>query len=1461
MSELPVERFTPIESGRDSRHRPQRESRADAVFTDGGDMGALMRATNWSKTALGPVDEWPQSLRTTTSTCLNSRFPILVWWGPELVMLYNDAYRPILGDKHPDALGAAGQDVWPEVWEIIGPMLRGVLSRGEATWSEDQLLLLDRYGFREECYFTFSYSPVRDETGGVGGVFTAVTETTPRVVGERRMVTLRKLAERTASARAPSDAVTLTLRVFAENPDDMPFALLYLRDENAAAIVLANDDEAVPKAMRAPQQVPLSAEPNDEAWPISRVALRAKPERVAIPREPVADGDAGDVPWIEAVSEAYVLPVAHTGQDHPHGVLVVGINPRRPFDAEYRSFLELVSGHVATALVNAKAYEAERQRAEALAELDRAKTTFFSNVSHEFRTPLTLLLGPIEDAVARTSLDLATRRDLETAHRNGLRLLKLVNTLLDFSRIEAGRAEASYELLDVAAYTAELVSLFRSAFERAGIELRIDVPTVPAEAYIDRAMWEKIVLNLVSNAFKHTFAGEISLRVRAGDDRIALCVRDTGVGIPADELPRIFERFHRVPNARSRTYEGTGIGLALVQELVRLHGGEIVVESEEGVGTSFEVSLPQGTSHLPPDRIRAPRSQPPTGMGAAAYLEEALRWLPDDGSQAEDQSGASVAAASRGARILLADDNADMRDYVARLLRAHGWVVETVSDGAAALSAVTASPPDLLIADVMMPRLDGFGLLRAVRESPKTSGVPVVLLSARAGEESTADGLHAGADDYLVKPFSARELVARVSAHMGLSAARSRAAAQVDAALAATRLERQRLAELLRLAPAFIAVLRGPDHVFEMANDAYMRLVGFRDIVGKAARDALPEAEGQGYFELLDRVFETGVPFIGREMRLWLRPKPGAPLELHFVTFVYQAITEADGTRSGIFAHGVDVTEEVRARERIAASERQLQTLADAIPTLAWTARADGYIEWYNQQWYTYTGASPADMQGWGWQSVHDPAVLPSVMERWRGSIATGDSFEMIFPLRGAGGQYRHFLTRVAPLKDDVGNVLQWFGTNTDVEGERRERGRAERSVERVRQLQRLTEHLAATKTLDEVADVAVSEIVSATQAATGILALSNDSGTSATIVRQTGLPAAAQKLFAVISADQPGPVPECLRTRRAVFVEAFDGPQGLATRFPDLIAEFSEFGIGASATVPLEISGAVLGLMSYTFAQPRVFSDEDREFISALARQTTQAIERARLIESERQARQSAESANAAKTNFLAAMSHELRTPLNAIAGYADLLDMGVHGPVTDSQREALQRIQRNERHLLGLINDVLNFTKLEAGRLEYHISTLVLSDVVESIRPMIEPQLAKKALRYDVCIAADLLVRADREKVQQILLNLLSNACKFTPEGGRVLVDLDERAPEAEQVFLRVTDSGVGIPRDKQDAIFDPFVQVHRRLTQSTEGTGLGLAISRDLARAMMGDLRVSSVVGEGSRFTLTLPRERAS
>jgi signal transduction histidine kinase len=238
--------------------------------------------------------------------------------------------------------------------------------------------------------------------------------------------------------------------------------------------------------------------------------------------------------------------------------------------------------------------------------------------------------------------------------------------------------------------------------------------------------------------------------------------------------------------------------------------------------------------------------------------------------------------------------------------------------------------------------------------------------------------------------------------------------------------------------------------------------------------------------------------------------------------------------------------------------------------------------------------------------------------------------------------------------------------------------------------------------------------------------------------------------------------------------------------------------------------------------------------------------------------ARATAEDANRSKSEFLAAMSHELRTPLNAIAGHAQLVEMGIHGPVTAAQREALARIRRSEQHLLSLINDVLNFAKLEAGRVQYDIERVTVLEVVADVVSMIEPQVVAKGLVCGVHVAPDTAVRADREKLRQVLLNLLSNAVKFTKPGGRVTVDTPQGdTTPADVILLRVSDTGIGIPRDKQDAIFDPFVQVHRDLTNSNAGTGLGLAISRDLARGMGGELRVRSVEGEGSTFTVTLPR----
>ncbi|MGC1188431.1 MAG: ATP-binding protein [Candidatus Acidiferrales bacterium] len=428
-----------------------------------------------------------------------------------------------------------------------------------------------------------------------------------------------------------------------------------------------------------------------------------------------------------------------------------------------------------------KAHEREiaRQREE-LAELDKLKTQFFANISHEFRTPLTLMMGPLEDALAASEgLTSSNRERLELAHRNSLRLLKLVNTLLDFSRIEAGRIQASYEPTDLALLTAELASVFRSAIERAGMRLVINCPALPEMVYVDREMWEKVVLNLLSNAFKFTFEGEIEVSLRQIDSTVEMTVRDTGTGIPANEIPGLFERFHRVKGVRGRSYEGSGIGLALVQELVKLHGGNVRATSEVDRGTAFTVTIPLGSAHLSADRIGGARVLASTGLRGEAYVQEALRWLPGHEHPVGDVEATSPAslseapshparASEQAARILLADDNADMRDYVQRLLSAQYEVV-AVADGESALNSARQRRPDLILSDIMMPRLDGFGLLRAVRSDQDLKSIPVVLLSARSGEESRVEGLDAGADDYLVKPFSARELVARVGAHLAMA--------------------------------------------------------------------------------------------------------------------------------------------------------------------------------------------------------------------------------------------------------------------------------------------------------------------------------------------------------------------------------------------------------------------------------------------------------------------------------------------------------------------------------------------------------------------------------------------------------------------------------------------------------------------------------------------------------------------
>lgn len=1009
-----------------------------------------MRTLDWSQTALGPVQAWPQSLCTAVSICLNSRFPILIWWGADLIMLYNDAYRPILGTtKHPHALGRPGQTIWPEIWSIIGPMLRGVLTRGEATWSDDQLLVLDRNGYLEECYFTFSYSPIRDERGQVGGVFTAVTETTAQVISARRLHTLQNLATRTAAVQTAEAACIAAVQSLADNRADLPFALLYLLNEARQKLCLVGATGLGAGEAASPVEVDLTAQPA-AAWPCPQVM--AEGQAIQVTDLPTRFGALPGGPWLASPTMALLLPISSATQEHPIGLLIVGISPRRALDQAYRNFLHLVVGQVATAVANARAHEAERQRAEALAELDRAKNAFFSNISHEFRTPLTLMLGPLDELLHQPQpLAANLRVQLEMVYGNSLRLLKLVNTLLDFSRLQEGRLQAHFEPLDLAVYTAELAGVFRAAIEHAGLQLNVDCPPLPHPVYVDREMWEKIVLNLLSNAFKFTLAGTITVALAQQGDQVVLTVRDTGIGIPAAELPHLFGRFYRVRGAVARTQEGSGIGLALVQELSKLHGGTAQVTSVVDEGSTFTLTIPVNPNHQSVFPANAAGNQSGAPRGATPYLEEALRWLSpaDLGFEREPSAhngglrGQAVGADDRSLEaqpgqptslILLADDNADMRTYLTRLLSPHYRVV-AVANGAAALAAIRTLQPDLALVDVMMPVVDGFALLQAVRSDPQLCALPLILLSARAGEASRVEGLRAGADDYLVKPFSAPELLARIAAHLALQ--RLRHAALVALQQSEETL-RQREAQLQR-------VIEGSNDGFwdwNVQSGAIYVSPRWYAILGYAPNELVLEPA------TLDRLLHPDDrPQVKAAIAAVLDGRAGC--ERYHLRHRYLkkdgticwvrargSITQRDEEGRALVLSGTitDITAHKAAADALRESEARFRNMADNAPTMIWVTDATGACIFLNRSWYTFTGQTTAVGLGFGWLDAVHPEDRAATTDIFLTANTNRTPFQIDYRLRRHDGVYRWVVDAAAPRFDETGDYLGYVGSVTDID-------------------------------------------------------------------------------------------------------------------------------------------------------------------------------------------------------------------------------------------------------------------------------------------------------------------------------------------------------------------------------------------------------------------------------------------
>ncbi|MCZ2827659.1 ATP-binding protein [Modestobacter sp. VKM Ac-2986] len=698
-------------------------SRGDDLFASGGEAGRLMAAHDWAHTAVGPVEGWPQGLRFAVRTVLASRFPMVLTWGPDFLQFYNDAYAPFIGAKHP----AIGEDIrvtLAEGWDALAGPVEHAMSTREASWLPRLPLLLERAGYREETYFTVSHAPAFGDDGTVAGMHAVCTEVTGEVLGERRQELLHALS--TADGALGDEAAVLDglCAALAGDPLDVPFAAVYLDEDGGSRLRRAATIGC------APERLPASVA-----------------DAVELPGGVAELRIVGGL-WEDRVRDAVALPLTGSSGERV-GVLVLGVSPNLELDDEYRTFLQLVAGQFVGALGNARAFEAERRRAESLAELDRAKTAFFSDVSHELRTPLTLLLGPIDDVLAGADgLPAAARDQLTLAARNGRRLQRLVNDLMDVASIEAGRATAVRVATDLPAFTAELAGVLRAAAERAGLSLTVDCPPLPHPAAVDPRMWEKVVLNLLSNAVKYTFVGGIGVRLRGTDDAVELTVTDTGIGIAAEELPLVFDRFHRVAGSLARNREGTGIGLALVRELVTLHGGVVHVDSEPGRGSTFTVTVPYGTPDAEGDAGATGPSEAARGTAEAWETDVAPREQPAD-------------PVDPSVTVLVVDDNADMRTYLTRLL-APIWQVRTCADGEEALAVITEHRPDVVVTDVMMPRVDGFELLQRLRADPATRGVPVLMLTARAGQEAAVEGFAAGVDDYLAKPFQAAELIARL---------------------------------------------------------------------------------------------------------------------------------------------------------------------------------------------------------------------------------------------------------------------------------------------------------------------------------------------------------------------------------------------------------------------------------------------------------------------------------------------------------------------------------------------------------------------------------------------------------------------------------------------------------------------------------------------------------------------------
>ncbi|KAF9942704.1 hypothetical protein BGZ67_000110 [Mortierella alpina] len=1508
----------------------------------------LAATKDWSTTGLGPRSAWPMELLVFVQMMMRSESPLAIYWGEQCYLIYNEAWRPILKQKHPLAMGAPGSTVWAEIWDVIGAQMAQVRRDGRGYGNKGLRLDLHREGYEEECYFDFTFSPIFMRDGTVGGIFADVIEVTKSILNQRRLSTLNEFSKKAAMIQSVSGAYSMITSILHEsNILDVTFSLVYktvepAKDEHqqfpfgpysplpskpslsashsisnsstnfaastatatagasaaAAAGNVSNhslrtpaqdeflaagspagidlDKEGDSSAMsqirlirshfcsgvrsdkrdvrRAPQAAILCSTSFDRNLEVvnygganekifsKATSIRHIPDSLLITPEEYEPLDPSspvyDDPWAWPVrsvladgiprlvtlpksdhklARALLLPVLENPsvlESRITTVLIVGINPYQMLDNQYLDFLALLVANIASLLHFGQNREDERKSNEALFELNKAKISFFQNISHELRTPLTLMMAPLDDALNHTPEDAVTRPSLEMARRNTRRLLKLVNTLLQFSRIEAGKGHALFEETDLTKATREISANFESVARGFDLDYSViceNLDNISGGFWVDRAMWSGIILNLIGNALKHTWEGSVSVhqypcKGKNGREGVALEVRDTGVGIASEHLPTLFERFNRIENKQSRSHEGTGIGLSLVKELTEVHGGTVSVTSVVDKGSCFQLWIPAGRSHHSSAQVKMGDTQDQTSQlksckseimnnktDASMFVEEASQWIahkafpgstlvtsgtdsteeeqpeandnaihvirdqhasmdvntdfevstldveeeelsrilidtPESGdaivsenplAQKRPESAASrrmssasnskrlasseltglafseesapaidapdtmyecsvnddggyggqvqtkeladepdadrtmlQRARSRRGYIIVVDDNNDMRAYLREIL-GKDFRVRCAVDGLDAMRIISqrlqqGKRIDLVLSDVAMPNMNGYELLKRIRSDSATMLTPLILLSARAGEEANVEGLDLGADDCLVKPFSARELLARVRSTIRLSDLRHE-------------------------------LIREQRHALEMKQLIYSISVKIRS--GLSLSGILQTASSE-----LFKVIRCNAIRICRFRRT--DPETGQ----HWVRFVSEIV------RVG--------------RPKV---------------------------------------LSPTDR------------LLPKGLEVSEDYVSNGSE------------------------DDSAGDVRQ---------------------------------------------------------------------------VNNYHHPIFGAKSFLSVALLYNGKIWGYL----------------LASRDSDMV--------------------------DWSQSEKLLFEQTGNQISLAIAHASLWELKKSQQVEME-----AAHAANEAKSQILANTSHELRTPIGAIVGALSALEDTAFN-LTGEQKDMVKIMQITSDVALSVINDLLDTAKLEAGAMSLSIKECPnLVDTLEQSVRIFADKAGRKEVDLIMEPSEDLeeletmlrrgcVIWTDGDRLQQVIMNLIGNAVKFTAH-GKVVTSCsfatsgspplpDEVLSEEQQQHqlqypqqpshprvhqpvqipadaqvthatfrFEVSDTGIGIDPDfLKNHIFKSFAQYDQSMTRRFGGTGLGLAISKHLVMMNGGILGVTSNVGQGSTFYFTWP-----